>query len=89
MSDQNTHHIPACEHVFSSFHSVISAVIFVYLILGFLCISGEKGGIWRLCKDLKRRLEESSASTSQRRDVVTLRSYDVHPTSANVATFQR
>ena len=64
MSAQNTHHIPACEHVFDSFHLVISAVIVVYLILGFLCISGEKCGIWRLCGDLKSRLEESSASTS-------------------------
>ena len=45
MSAQNTHHIPACEHVFDSFHLVISAIIVVYLILGFLCISGEKGGI--------------------------------------------
>ena len=64
MSPQNTHHLPACEHVFGSFHLIISVVIIVYLILGFLCISGEKGGIWRLCGDLKRRLEESSASTS-------------------------
>ena len=61
MSAQNTHHIPACEHVFDSFHVVIRAVIIVYMILGFLYISGEKGDIWRLCGDLKRRLEESSA----------------------------
>ena len=64
MSAQNTHHIPACEHVFSSFYLVISVVIVIYMILGFLCVSGEKGGIWRLCRDLKRRLEESSTSTS-------------------------
>ena len=64
MSAQNTHHIPACEHVFGSFHLVISAVIVVYLILSFLCISGEKCGIWRLFGDLKKRLKESS--TSQR-----------------------
>ena len=38
MSAQNTHHIPACEHVFSSFHLVISVVIVLYMILGFLCI---------------------------------------------------
>ena len=69
MSAQNTHHIPACEHIFSSFHLVISVVIVVYLILGFLCISGEKYGIWRLCGDLKRRLEESS--TLQCHDVPT------------------
>ena len=71
MSAQNTHHIPACEHVFGSFHPVISAIIFVYLILAFLCISGEKGGIWGLCRDLKRRLEESLASTSEHHDVLT------------------
>ena len=41
MSAQNTHHIIACEHVFSSFHLVISAIIVMYLILDFLCISGE------------------------------------------------
>ena len=64
MSAQNTHHIPACEHVFGSFYLVISVVIVIYMILGFLCVSGEKGGIWRLCRDLKRRLEESSTSTS-------------------------
>ena len=62
MSAQNTHHIPACEHAFGSFHLVISVVIIVYLILGFLYILSEKGGIWRLCGDLKRRLEESSTS---------------------------
>ena len=66
MSAQNTHHIPTCEHVFNSFHLVISAIIVVYLILGFLYISGEKGGIWRLCGDLKRRLEESSTSMLRR-----------------------
>ena len=64
MSAQNTHHMPACEHVFGSFHLVISVVIVVYLILNLLCISSEKGGIWRLCGDLKRRLEESLALTS-------------------------
>ena len=69
MSAQNTHHIPKCEHVYGSFHLVISAVIVVYLILGFLCISGEKGAIWRLCGDLKRRLEESLASISRRSNV--------------------
>ena len=57
MSAQNTHHIPTCEHVFGSFHVVIRAVIIVYMILGFLCISGEKGGIWRLYGDLKRRAQ--------------------------------
>ena len=71
MSAQNTHLIPACEHVFGSFHVVIREVIIVYMILDFLCISGEQGGIWRLCGDLKRRLGESSASTSQCFDIVT------------------
>ena len=89
MSAQNTHHLPASEHVFVSFHLVISAVIVVYLILGFLCISGEKGDIWRSCGDLKRRLEESSTSTTRRPKVATLRSYDVQPTLTNVATFLR
>ena len=87
MSAQNTHHIPVCEHVFGSFNLVISAVIVAYLILDFLSISGEKCGIWRLCGYLKRRLEESSASTSRCPNIATLRSYDVQPTSANVATF--
>ena len=45
MSAQNTHHIPAFYHVFGSFHLVISVLIALYLILDFLCISGEKGGI--------------------------------------------
>ena len=45
MSAQNTHHIPVSEHGFCSFHLLISAVIIVYMILGFLCISGEKFNI--------------------------------------------
>ena len=49
MSVQNTHHIPACEHVFDSFHLVINAFIVIYMILGFLCISSEKDDIWKLC----------------------------------------
>ena len=56
MSTQNTHHIPAFDHVFDSFHLVISVFIIVYLILGFLCISGEKCGIWKLCGDLKKEI---------------------------------
>ena len=56
MSAQNTHHIPAFDHVFDSFHLVISAFIVVYLILNILCISGEKGGIWKLCGDLKKEI---------------------------------
>ena len=43
MSAQNTRHIPTFDHVFGLFHLVISALIVVYLILGFLCILGEKG----------------------------------------------
>ena len=42
MNAQNTHHIPASEHVFDSFHLVIRTVIIVYMILYFLCISSEK-----------------------------------------------
>ena len=56
MSAQNTHHIPTFDHVFSLFHLVISVLIVVYLILRFLCISGEKGGIWRLCGDMKKKI---------------------------------
>ena len=80
MSAQNTHHIPSFDHVFGSFHLVISAFIVVYLILSFLCILGEKYGIWRLCGDVKKEIREPSLN------VVTLRSYDMQPTSANVAT---
>ena len=45
ISAQNTHHIPAFYHVFGSFHLVINVFIALYLILDFLSISGEKGGI--------------------------------------------
>ena len=45
MSAQNTHDISAFYHVFVSFHIVISVVIALYLILGLLYTSGEKGGI--------------------------------------------
>ena len=41
MSVQNTHDIPAFYYVFSPFHIVISVVIALYLIFGFLCIIGE------------------------------------------------
>ena len=52
-STQNAHHIPMFYHVLGSFHLVISVFIALDLILGSLCISSEKGGIWRLCGDLK------------------------------------
>ena len=71
MSAQNTHHIPAFYHVFGSFHIVISVFTALYLILGFLCISSEKGGIWRLCGDLKKKIGEPS------RNITMLRSDDV------------
>ena len=41
MSAQNTHILPAFYHIFGSFHIIISVVIAQYLILDFLCISGE------------------------------------------------
>ena len=41
------------------------------MILGFLYISSEKGGIWRLCGDLKKNIGEPSPK------VATLRSDDV------------
>ena len=72
MSAQNTHHIPVFDHVFSSFHLVISAFIVVYWILCFLCISGEKCGIWKLCGELKKETGGElslNVMTSQRRDV--------------------
>ena len=56
MSAQKTHHIPALDRVFGSFNLVISAFIIVYMILGFLCIPGEKGGIWKLYGDLKKEI---------------------------------
>ena len=71
MIAQNTHHIPAFDHVFSSFHLVISVLFVVYMILGFLCISGEKGSIWRLCGDMKKEIREPNLNivTSQRHDI--------------------
>ena len=56
-----------------------------YLILGFLCISGEKGGIWKLCGDLKKEIGGElslNVATFQRSDVATFQRSDV-------ATFQR
>ena len=70
-SAQNTHHILAFGHVFSSFHLIISVFIVMYLILDFLCISGEKGGIWRACGDVKKKIGEPSlnVATFQRLDI--------------------
>ena len=84
MSAQNTHHIPAFDHIVGLFYLVISAFIAVYLILGFLCISGEKGGIWKLCGDLKKEIGGKLSL-----NITTLRSYDMQPTSTNVATLRR
>ena len=74
MSAQNAYHIPAFYHVFGSFHLVISVFIALYLILGSLCILGEKGGIWRLFGDLKKEIREPSLNvvTFQRCDILTL-----------------
>ena len=47
-------------------------LIALYLILGFLCISSENGGVWRLCEGLKEYIEDLSL-TSQRLNVVMLR----------------
>ena len=72
MSAQKTHHLPVFDRVFVSFHLVISAFIVVYLILTFLCIPGEKGGIWKLYGDLKKEIGgELSLNVvmSQRHDV--------------------
>ena len=75
-SAQNTHHIPAFDHVFGSFHLVISALIVVYLILVFLCILGEKGGTWRLFEDVKKEIGEPSLNiaTLRRRNVTEIQS---------------
>ena len=51
--------------------SVISVLIVIYLILIFLCISGEKGSILRLCEDMKKDIGGPSLN------VATLKSYDV------------
>ena len=99
MSAQKTYHIPAFDHVFDSFHLVISVFIIIYLILNYLCISGEKGGIWKLCGDLKKEiggelslnvtmLQRHDVLMSQRPNVTMLRLYDVQPLSTNVMTFQ-
>ena len=70
----------AREHRATVIILVIRTIIIVYMILGFLSISSEKCGIWRLYGDLKRILEKSSASTSQRSNVVKFSCRDV-PTS--------
>ena len=86
MSAQNTHHIPTFDRVFGSFHLVISAFIVVYMILGFLCISSEKkGGIWKLCGDLKKEIGGELSLDVVTLNVMTLRSYDMQHTSTNVA----
>ena len=72
MSAQNTHYIPAFDRVFTSFHLLISAFIVVYMILCFLCISGEKCGIWKLCGDLKKEIRGElslNVATSQHHGV--------------------
>ena len=89
MSAQNTHHILAFYHIFDSFQLVISVFIVLYLILGFLCILGEKERHLGPIRDLKKKIGEPSlnVATFQRRNVLTsshlnvatLRSYDVHP----------
>ena len=68
---KKTHHIPTFYHVFDSFHSVISVFIALYLILGFLCISGEKSSILRLYESLEKKNVEPSSN------VATLRSDDI------------
>ena len=41
MSVQSTHDIPTFYYVFVPFHIVISVVIALYMIFGFLCTIGE------------------------------------------------
>ena len=83
MSAQNAQHIPTFYHVFGSFHLVISVFIALYLILGSLCILGEKGGIWRLCGYLKKEIGEPSLNI----DVEIVRRAALH--QPNVVTPQR
>ena len=54
-----------------SFHIVISVVIALYLVLGFLCTSGETGDICKLYGDLKKKNGEPSSNvvTSSNHDV--------------------
>ena len=64
-----------------------------------LCILGEKGGIWKLCGDLKEIGKEINLNVvmfqchdvlmSRRPNVAMLRSYNVQPTSANVTMLRR
>ena len=71
MSAQNTHHIPTVFHVFGSFHTIISALIALYLILGFVFILGENGSIWKMCKGVKKYSGDPSpnVATSQYCDI--------------------
>ena len=45
MSAQSIHHMPTVYHVLGSFHALIRMFFTLYLILGFLCISGENDDI--------------------------------------------
>ena len=73
MNGQNTHHIPSFYHVFGTFHTLISVFIALYLVLGYLCISGKNCGIWRMYGGLKKQIRDSSpnVATFQRSDVIT------------------
>ena len=51
------------------------------MILSFSCISGKKCGIWKLSEDLNKEIRGELSL-----NIAMLRSYDVRPTSANVAT---
>ena len=64
MSAQNTYHIPAFYHIFDSFQLVINVFIALYMILSFLCISGEKCSIRRLFGDLKKEIGEPSLNVA-------------------------
>ena len=58
--------------------------ITLYQILGFLCISGDKCGIWRMYGDLKKNIGEPNLNveTFSRRDVeVVRRATFISPTS--------
>ena len=73
-------------HVRSPFRFISSSNKCVYRHISdtrILCISSEKCGIWKLCRDLKKEIKGELSL-----NVATLSLYDVQPTSANVATLR-
>ena len=80
MSAQNTHHIPVFDHVFSSFHLVISVFYRRISDTQLFLLFQVKKVTFGSCVEIGRELSLN---------VSTLRSYDVLPISTNVATSPR